>query len=372
MVTLHAALLAVALTGAGQSVMLDFYADWCGPCRAMSPTVDALIAAGYPVQRLNLDQNRPLAAKFGVQRIPCFIMLVDGREVDRVNEPTTYSRLERMCKLGAAAAAPPTSPVMRAQSRPPPPRPPAPEATPAGFAVPPAVSMPSAPAALAGQPLKLPLMVSDRPPIGPAGRAVGQYGGQPDSALIAASVRLRVEDPTGRSCGSGTIIDSRGGEALVLTCGHIFRDSQGKGRIEVDLFANPPQEIAGRLVSYDLTRDVGLVAIRPPGPVATARLAPPGYRIGKGQAVVSVGCNNGGEPTARHSQSDRSEQVSRAAEHRGLRPAGRGPQRRRAVLQRGLRDRRLQRRRSGRQGRAVRRPGGDLRPVGSGPVGVCL
>ncbi len=117
MVTLHAALMAVALTGAGQSVMLDFYADWCGPCRAMSPTVDALIAAGYPVQRLNLDQNRALAAKFGVQRIPCFIMLVDGREVDRVNEPTTYSRLERMCKLGAAAAAPPSSPVMRRARR---------------------------------------------------------------------------------------------------------------------------------------------------------------------------------------------------------------------------------------------------------------
>ena len=103
MVTLHAALVAVAFTGTGQSqsVMLDFYADWCGPCRAMSPTVDALMAKGYPVQRVNIDQNRPLAAKYGVQRIPCFVMLVDGREVDRVNEPTTLSRLERMCKLGA-------------------------------------------------------------------------------------------------------------------------------------------------------------------------------------------------------------------------------------------------------------------------------
>ena len=73
MVTLHAALVAVGCTGTGQSqsVMLDFYADWCGPCRAMSPTVDALIAKGYPVQRVNIDQNRPLAAKYGVQRIPC-------------------------------------------------------------------------------------------------------------------------------------------------------------------------------------------------------------------------------------------------------------------------------------------------------------
>ena len=73
----------------------------------MNPTVEALIAAGYPVQRVNVDQNRPLAAKYGVQSIPCFVMVVDGREVDRVVGGTTYSRLERMCKAGASAASPP-------------------------------------------------------------------------------------------------------------------------------------------------------------------------------------------------------------------------------------------------------------------------
>ena len=47
---------------------------------------------------------------------------------------------------------------------------------------------------------------------------------------------------------------------------------------------------------------MGLVAIRTPGPVATARLAPPGYRVRPGMPVASVGCNNGDAPTARHSQ----------------------------------------------------------------------
>ena len=107
MVSLQAALAAMALSGFGQTVLLDFYADWCGPCRAMNPTVEALIAAGYPVQRVNIDQNRPLAAKYGVQSIPCFVMVVDGREVDRVEGGTTFSRLERMCKAGASAASPP-------------------------------------------------------------------------------------------------------------------------------------------------------------------------------------------------------------------------------------------------------------------------
>ncbi len=124
-----------------------------------------------------------------------------------------------------------------------------------------------------------------------------------DATLLAQSVRLRVEDPDGRSCGSGTIVDAREGQALVLTCGHIFRDSKGKGPIEVDLFGpGGVQRVAGRLVSYDPDNDVGLVSIRPAGQVAAARVAPAGYRVAKGEAVVTVGCNNGADPTVSHSR----------------------------------------------------------------------
>ena len=49
------------------------------------------------------------------------------------------------------------------------------------------------------------------------------------ASLLAATVRLRVEDAQGRSFGTGTIIDARSGEALVITCGHLFRESKGKG-----------------------------------------------------------------------------------------------------------------------------------------------
>ena len=125
-----------------------------------------------------------------------------------------------------------------------------------------------------------------------------------DDALLAASVRLRVEDPQGHSCGSGTIIDANAaGEALVLTCGHLFRDSQGTGKIEVDVFGSSPAvHLPGRLVGYDLQRDVGLVAFRPQGRVTVARVAPPGYGVRAGDAVTSVGCNHGDEPSVQHSQ----------------------------------------------------------------------
>jgi thiol-disulfide isomerase/thioredoxin len=284
MVTLQAAIAAMALSGISQTMLLDFYSDSCGPCREMNPTVQALIDAGYPVQRVNVAQNPRLAAKYGVRSIPCFVMVVKGREVDREVGRTSLSRLQQMCQLGASAAAPSRLGQMLAKNGATrtPPIPPTPLAPP--------VDPWAAPAAVQ------PIPVSPMPLKAPT-------SGASDAALLAASVRLRVEDPDGRSCGSGTIIDNRNGDALVLTCGHIFRDSQGKGTITVDLFGSgEPQQAVGHLVSYNLDRDVGLVWFHPPGPVAVARLAPPEYRIEKGMPVASVGCNQGDPPTVRRSQ----------------------------------------------------------------------
>jgi len=276
MVLFQAAIVSWVL-GAGsanQTVLLEFYADWCGPCRAMAPTVDALIAAGYPVQRINIDQNRALAAKYQIQSIPCFVMLVDGREVDRVTGGTTFSRLERMCQAAVSKTNAPS-----------------------------AAEHPAAPFVENQAPDRSQVRPSDLERNFPSQTESGTPASPLEARLLAASVRIRVEDKDGHSCGSGTIIDARGGEALVLTCGHVFRDSQGQGRIVVDLFQDgEPRQAPGRLISYDLNRDLGLVAIRPPGPVVTVPLAPPGYRIERGQAVISVGCSHGGPPTLRRSQ----------------------------------------------------------------------
>ncbi len=270
MAPFHAALAVLALSGtaSGQTVMLDFYADWCGPCRAMDATVHDLADHGYPVRRVNIEHERELAASFHVQSIPCFVMLVDGREADRVEGITSIGRLEQMCRLGqvAAAAAPPPAPAGRVSN---------PPVVPAAF-----VSNPPLVAAAPGP----------NPPHAPATIA---------DAVLAAGVRLRIEDQDGHSCGSGTIIDAvPGGEALILTCGHLFRDSQGRGRIEVDLFGSlPARHVPGRLIAYDMKRDVALVAIRPPGAVTVARVAPPGYSVRVGDPVASVGCSNGDDPT---------------------------------------------------------------------------
>ena len=305
MVSLHAAVVAMALSGAGQSVLLEFYSDNCGPCRGMASTVQQLIAKGYPVRQINVDREPALTKQFGVTQWPCFIMLVDDRIVDSVVGGTTMYRLERMCQM-ARSQARDMSPPLLAQN-------PAPGANNLGpIAQTAPAAGPSVMPSFAGQPTAPAGQSQPGAPLGqrPAAAPVvpvsyqRERGEVAEAKLVAASVRLRVADPNGHSCGSGTIIDTRNGKALILTCGHIFRDSAGKGKIEVDLFGpNGPQRVPGELVSFDSdVRDVGLVVIRVAGPVVAARVAPPGYPIRIGQPIISVGCSHGDQPTARHSQ----------------------------------------------------------------------
>jgi S1-C subfamily serine protease len=121
--------------------------------------------------------------------------------------------------------------------------------------------------------------------------------------LIAASVRLKVSDPTGNGYATGTIIARSGQEALVVTCGHVFRDSQGQGQILVDTFGGQPHRgLVGELIGYDESSDVGLVAVTVPGEFEPAPLAPLDHSVSVGAPTTSVGCDHGADPTARISR----------------------------------------------------------------------
>ena len=68
-------------------VLLDLWAAWCGPCRMIAPTIKTLaseLAGKVLVGKLDVDANPRTAARFGVQSIPTLLILIDGKEVDRI------------------------------------------------------------------------------------------------------------------------------------------------------------------------------------------------------------------------------------------------------------------------------------------------
>jgi thioredoxin 2 len=68
-------------------VLLDLWAEWCGPCHALAPTIDQLskeMAGRIKVAKLNVDENPITANRFGVRGIPTLLVLKQGMEVDRL------------------------------------------------------------------------------------------------------------------------------------------------------------------------------------------------------------------------------------------------------------------------------------------------
>ncbi len=72
---------------AAEPVVVDFYADWCGPCRMMEPAVESLadeFAGKVKIGKLDVDVNQEIAIRYGVMGIPTLGLFKDGNLVDRL------------------------------------------------------------------------------------------------------------------------------------------------------------------------------------------------------------------------------------------------------------------------------------------------
>lgn len=72
---------------AEKAVLVDFYADWCGPCKMLAPAVEAAadeFAGKVTVGKLNIDENIDIAERYSVMSIPTLILFQGGKEVSRM------------------------------------------------------------------------------------------------------------------------------------------------------------------------------------------------------------------------------------------------------------------------------------------------
>ncbi|MCE2880850.1 MAG: thioredoxin [Planctomycetaceae bacterium] len=86
-------------------VMLDFWAEWCAPCRAIGPSIDAL-ASEYQgkakVGKVDVDKNRELALKYSVNSIPVVLVVKNGQVVSRTMGPRSKADFAKMLETALA------------------------------------------------------------------------------------------------------------------------------------------------------------------------------------------------------------------------------------------------------------------------------
>jgi len=78
-------------------VVLDFYADWCGPCKMQSPVIDKLAEERVDIKvgKINVDENQELAEKYGIMSIPTIIIIKNGNISNQFVGLTPKEKIEQ-------------------------------------------------------------------------------------------------------------------------------------------------------------------------------------------------------------------------------------------------------------------------------------
>ena len=295
----------------GDCIAIEFMADGNKQCEDMHRTTDQAIRDGWVVRRIDTKREPHVSMRWQISNVPTTVLVRNGREIDRILGPIAYPELQR--RLSAASSVDSMrssadrnrdrvqneSPILRGQSPL--------DMIPMAAAL--ANSSSVAIAKSSGS-----MFPTQRDP--PSMRELSEPDRFPSDPQ-GATVRIRVDEhlQNSISTGTGTIIDSHNGEALVLTCGHLFRDYQNQAKITVETFLDGQiQSYPATLIDFQANEmDIGLIAFRSNRTIPVARLIPKNRALTEGQRVFSWGCDRGALPSRRDSQITKLNRYSGAA-----------------------------------------------------------
>jgi thiol-disulfide isomerase/thioredoxin len=279
-------LVTAALTGtsgAADAILINFSSANCTPCQAMKPTLAQLERSGVAIRHIDVAAEPEVALRYGIRKTPTFVVVSGGKEVTRMVGTQSFD------ELLAALAIDPRGPLITTGLKK--------DEIPA-----PLTRLAPINRLRFDQPTDAPKTLTSAATKSPRGEPMPSISlADAVERAEAATVRLRVHDGRGYGAGTGTIIDTHGDEALVLTCGHLFRETKGQSKIEVDLFVGgQTRTVLGQVLGYDSdTRDIALVAIRPGFQVQPVQVLSAGERVVNGQTAFSFGCDRGDDPSRR-------------------------------------------------------------------------
>jgi thiol-disulfide isomerase/thioredoxin len=276
---------------AGEPLLLDFHASWCGPCQQMRPAIKQLAQKGYPIKSVDVDNAPDLAERYQVSSVPTFIVIdADGQPLARTSGAQPGGQLEKLYLSAKAKAGP--APATR-------------------------------------KPRDEEIVEDRRHDDNDDAPAAADPGrDEPEDERPAAAVptnpkpwetgvRIKVHGQGSIGFGSGTIIKSTPEESIILTCAHIFKlegrqqaaPAKFPRRITVDLFdgklngQQPPmvhrsnETYEGKAIDYDFSRDVGLIRIRPGRKLPCSRVVPAHWKPQPRMLMTTVGCSEGRDAT---------------------------------------------------------------------------